>query len=74
MGMPQKEACENRYLWMPDGKGAYHSCYRGVANLIQLTAGELPRELWNVVGLVALTFCSEPTPTPAGTHISVTAH
>src|SRR5215813_5061519 len=32
-----------------------------MANLIQLTMGQA-NELWNLVGLVALTFCSEPTP------------
>ena len=48
MGMPQKEACENRYLWMPAGNGAYQFCYRGVAKLIHFIAGRA-NELWNVV-------------------------
>jgi hypothetical protein len=36
MGMPQKAAFENHILVMKEGNGASHSCYRGVANLIQL--------------------------------------
>ena len=42
--MPQIEVYENRNLWMDPGKGASHSCYRGVANLLQLTAGRLHEE------------------------------
>ena len=60
MDMPQNEAYENRNFWIKTGKQVSHSCYRGVANLIQLTTGRA-NELWNVVALVALTFCSEPT-------------
>jgi hypothetical protein len=71
MGMPQKEAVENRNLWMKTGKGASHFCYRGVANLIQLTTGRV-NAIWNVVGLVALTPCSEPTPTQADNQIAGT--
>jgi hypothetical protein len=37
MHVPQTEACENRYLWMPHGNGAYHFCYGGVANLIHFS-------------------------------------
>jgi len=71
--MPQNGAYENHNLWMKTGKGASHSCYRGVSDLIQLTTGQAS-ELRNVVGLVALPFCSEPTPTPGGNHISDTVH
>ena len=45
----------------------------GVANLIQLTTGRA-KELWNVVGLVALTFFLEPIPTQGDNHISGTVH
>jgi hypothetical protein len=38
MGMPQNEAFENQNLWTETGKGASHSCYRGVANLIHFMA------------------------------------
>jgi hypothetical protein len=44
-----------------------HSCYRGVANLIQLMAGRVD-ELWNVSGLAPLTFFLEPIPTPTDNH------
>src|SRR5215475_11888466 len=37
-------------------KEASHFCYRGVANLIELTGRA--NEHWNVVGLVSLTFSS----------------
>ena len=50
-----------------------HSCYGGVANLINFMAGRV-NELWNVVGLVALTFFLEPIPTQADNHISGTVH
>jgi hypothetical protein len=71
MGMPQKEACENRYLWMPDGNGAYHFCYRGVANLIHFMAGRV-NSLWNVAGSAPATFFLEPIPTQADNRISST--
>lgn len=71
MDMPQNEAYENRNFWIKTGKQVSHSCYRGVANLIQLTTGRA-NELWNVVALVALTFCYEPTPTQGDNHISGT--
>src|SRR4030095_16783685 len=45
MDMPQNEANENRNLWIKTGKGASHSYYRGVANLIHFTAGRTPRGL-----------------------------
>jgi len=39
--MPQNEAYENHNLCMETGKGESHSCYGGVADLIQFTAGRL---------------------------------
>ena len=59
MGMPQKEACKNRYLWMPAGNGAYQFCYRGVAKLIHFIAGRA-NELWNVVRSGPPTIVHEP--------------
>jgi hypothetical protein len=41
--------------------------------LIQLMT-QRTNELWNVVGLVALTFCSESTPTQGDNHTSSSAH
>jgi hypothetical protein len=71
--MPQKEACENHKLWMKTDNEASHSCYTGVTNLIQLMT-ERTNELLNVVGLVALTFCSELIPTQGDIHILVPVH
>jgi hypothetical protein len=73
MDMPQNEAYENDNFWIKTGKEVSHSRCRGVANLIQLTTGRAD-ELWNVVGSVALTFCSELIPTQSGNHISNTVH
>jgi hypothetical protein len=73
MGMPQKEAHENHILEMMEGKGTSHSCYSGVANLIQFTTGRV-NELWNVVKLVPLTFFLEPISTPVDNHIPSTVH
>jgi len=41
-------------------KEASHFCYKGVANLIELTGRA--NEHWNVVGLVSLTFSSNQHP------------
>jgi hypothetical protein len=46
MDMPQKEVFENHNLRMTIGKAASHSCYRGVANLIQF-------DLWMEARLAA---------------------
>jgi hypothetical protein len=69
MDMPQKEVFEKLILEVAKGRGASHSCYRVVANLIQLTTGRA-NELWNVAGLVPLTFFLEPQPKQADNQIS----
>jgi hypothetical protein len=71
MVMPQDEAYENHNLSMKTGKGASQFCYRGVANLIQLMMGQA-NELWNVVGLTAVSL--EPPPTQPDNHITGTTH
>jgi hypothetical protein len=53
MGMPQINAFEKLIFEVMEGSRASHSCYRGVANLLQFMAGRI-NELWNVVSLVAL--------------------
>src|SRR5262245_13817859 len=62
--MPQNQAYENHNLWVKTAKRASHSCYKGVANLIQFTAERLGKgrgevnECRNVVRLALPTFFS----------------
>src|SRR5262249_9203116 len=63
--MPQNGVFENHNLWMTRLKERLILAIGGVANLIHATTGRA-NEHWNVVGSVALTFCSELILTPAG--------
>jgi hypothetical protein len=68
MGMPQKEAYEKLIFGGDQRQASVSFLIQGRTNLIHL------KEPWNVAGLLALTFWSEPIPTQAGKHISSTVH